>query len=181
MNDTTNQRNRNDRNALPGYFTELPHEITLAQNISALDRDVWTVIAAHCVAPNETCFPGEDRIAALQGKDVRTIQRSVNRLRAAGLLVIEGRHPKFKTNVYRPCLPDGTSYAKWRAAVTHVTHGVTHEEAANHMVNATTTPPSTHDKTVGYEHDKTVGYEHDKTVGYEHDKVVALNIGRGNR
>jgi len=129
MKDSTNEANGNDEKSLPGYFVMVPHEITLAKNISPTDKEVWKIIAGHCVAPNATCFPGEDRIAELLGKDVRTVQRSVKRLIKGRVVVIEGRRPKEKTNIYCPYLPDGRSYAEWRAEVTHVTHTVTYPDA----------------------------------------------------
>lgn len=141
--DITDDMNRNGENSLPGYFVTIPHEILLARNISDLDRWVWAVLAARCVYPNETCWPGEKNIAALLGKDERTIKRCVNRLKRKELVITEGRHPTLKTNIYRLFLPDGTSFTEWRTTfVSHVTHG----DAANAATNGKRTddsPPQT--------------------------------------
>lgn len=120
-NDTKNYGKNNNEVSLPGYYGQVPHPITTHQGVKDGPYRLYVIIASHCIRGNETCWPSIERLAKLMNKSEKTIKRELNQLYKAGVLRNEGPHPKYRTTIHRPILPDGTSFAEWAERMSNLT------------------------------------------------------------
>ena len=86
---------------LPALFVQIPCELFYgikAQKLKPLDIVVYGLIKAHAINTDK-CWPGQERLADIVGLSRKTIQRSLERLKAAKHLEWKSRRTK-GTNVY---------------------------------------------------------------------------------
>jgi DNA-binding Lrp family transcriptional regulator len=78
---------------------KMPHYILSNPRLTPRDREVYAHLDTHWRAHNDTCWPGQRRLANKAGVSVRTVQRSLDRLAAEGVIA-KRRRGLNKTNVY---------------------------------------------------------------------------------
>jgi len=82
-----------------GGFTQVPNFILRDGNIS-LGAKVAYSMFLHFVWNNDSCFPGQERLAEHMGMSVSRVNEFIKELEAAGLIEIK-RRGQGKTNIYR--------------------------------------------------------------------------------
>ena len=82
-----------------GGFTQVPNFILRDPNIS-LGAKVSYSMFPHFAWNNDSCFPGQDRLAGHMGMSVSRVNEYIKELEAAGLIEIT-RRGQGKTNLYR--------------------------------------------------------------------------------
>ena len=82
-----------------GGFTQVPNFILRDPNIS-LGAKVAYSMFLHFAWNNDSCFPGQDRLAGHMGMSVSRVNEFIKELEAAGLIEIT-RRGQGKTNLYR--------------------------------------------------------------------------------
>jgi len=80
--------------------------MTLASypNLSGADLAVALVIAKHLNTRTGNAWPSLERLAELTNRHVATVWKSVKKLQGLGLLAVQNRRGRHKSNVYRPLL-----------------------------------------------------------------------------
>lgn len=82
-----------------GGFTQVPNFI-LRDNSLSLGAKVAYAMFLQFAWHNDSCFPGQDRLAYHMGMSVSRVNEYVKELEAAGLIEIK-RRGQGKTNLYR--------------------------------------------------------------------------------
>ena len=82
-----------------GGFTQVPNFILRDPNIS-LGAKVAYSMFLHFAWNNDSCFPGQDRLAGHMGMSVSRVNEYIKELEAAGLIEIT-RRGQGKTNLYK--------------------------------------------------------------------------------
>ena len=82
-----------------GGFTQVPNFILRDPNIS-LGAKVAYSMFLHFAWNNDSCFPGQDRLAGHMGMSVSRVNEFIKELEAAGLVEIK-RRGQGKTNLYK--------------------------------------------------------------------------------
>lgn len=82
-----------------GGFTQVPNFILRDPNIS-LGAKVAYSMFLHFAWNNDSCFPGQDRLAGHMGMSVSRVNEYIKELERAGLIEIT-RRGQGKTNLYR--------------------------------------------------------------------------------
>jgi hypothetical protein len=94
-------------------FTQVPNFILKSKTLSAGDKLAMAMILSY-MWHNDSCFPGQARLAEDMGVDERSVRRHVKALQAAGLLTIV-RRGLGKTNIYELNVADRTGRPKRRS------------------------------------------------------------------
>ena len=79
-------------------FTQVPNFILKSRTLSAGDKLAMAMILSYAWH-NDSCFPGQTRLAEDMGVDERSVRRHIKALQAEGLLTIV-RRGLGKTNIY---------------------------------------------------------------------------------
>ena len=79
-------------------YTQVPNFLLKMKEITSGDKMTFAMILSYAWQ-NDSCFPGQAKLAEDMGVDERTIRRHIQALQAAGLLVIQQRG-QGKTNIY---------------------------------------------------------------------------------
>jgi biotin operon repressor len=82
-----------------GGFTQVPNFI-LRDGTLSLGAKVAYSMFLHFAWNNDSCFPGQDRLAQHMGMSVSRVNEYIKELEAAGLIEIT-RRGQGKTNLYR--------------------------------------------------------------------------------
>jgi biotin operon repressor len=82
-----------------GGFTQVPNFI-LRDSALSLGSKVAYSMFLHFAWNNDSCFPGQDRLAQHMGMSVSRVNEYIKELEAAGLVEIK-RRGQGKTNIYR--------------------------------------------------------------------------------
>ena len=82
-----------------GGFTQVPNFI-LRDGTLSLGAKVAYSMFLHFAWNNDSCFPGQDRLAGHMGMSVSRVNEYIKELEAAGLVEIT-RRGQGKTNLYR--------------------------------------------------------------------------------
>jgi len=82
-----------------GGFTQVPNFI-LRDNTLSLGAKVAYSMFLHFAWNNDSCFPGQDRLAHHMGMSVSRVNEFIKELEAAGLIEIT-RRGQGKTNLYK--------------------------------------------------------------------------------
>ena len=82
-----------------GGFTQVPNFILRDPNIG-LGAKVAYSMFLHFAWNNDSCFPGQDRLASHMGMSVSRVNEYIKELEAAGLIEIK-RRGQGKTNLYK--------------------------------------------------------------------------------
>lgn len=82
-----------------GGFTQVPNFILRDATLS-LGAKVAYAMFLHFAWNNDSCFPGQDRLAAHMGMSISRVNEFIKELEAAGLIEIT-RRGQGKTNLYR--------------------------------------------------------------------------------
>jgi hypothetical protein len=82
-----------------GGFTQVPNFILRDPGIS-LGAKVAYSMFLHFAWNNDSCFPGQDRLAGHMGMSVSRVNEYIKELEAAGLIEIK-RRGQGKTNLYK--------------------------------------------------------------------------------
>ena len=82
-----------------GGFTQVPNFI-LRDGTLSLGAKVAYSMFLHFAWNNDSCFPGQDRLAEHMGMSVSRVNEYIKELEAAGLIEIT-RRGQGKTNLYR--------------------------------------------------------------------------------
>jgi biotin operon repressor len=82
-----------------GGFTQVPNFI-LRDGTLSLGAKVAYSMFLHFAWNNDSCFPGQDRLATHMGMSVSRVNEYIKELEAAGLIDIT-RRGQGKTNLYR--------------------------------------------------------------------------------
>lgn len=82
-----------------GGFTQVPNFILRDPNIS-LGAKVAYSMFLHFAWNNDSCFPGQDRLAGHMGMSVSRVNEFIKELEAGGLIEIT-RRGQGRTNLYR--------------------------------------------------------------------------------
>jgi hypothetical protein len=94
-------------------FTQVPNFILKSKTLSAGDKLAMAMILSY-MWHNDSCFPGQARLADDMGVDERSVRRHVKALQTAGLLTIV-RRGLGKTNIYELNVADRTGRPKRRS------------------------------------------------------------------
>ena len=81
-----------------GGFTQVPNFILKMSELSVGAKVVYAMFL-HYAWNNESCFPGQDRLAGHMGMSVSRVNEFIKELEAAGLIEIT-RRGQGKTNTY---------------------------------------------------------------------------------
>ena len=87
--------------ALGHGFTQIPNQVLKDVRLSASNKVLYSLLLMYAWKA-ERCFPGKVTLAQLMGCDIRTVSRSMARLKAVGLIKIE-RRGLGKVNIYHLC------------------------------------------------------------------------------
>ena len=79
-------------------YTQVPNFLLRMKEITSGDKMTFAMILSYAWQ-NDSCFPGQAKLAEDMGVDERTVRRHIQALQAAGLLVIQQRG-QGKTNIY---------------------------------------------------------------------------------
>lgn len=79
-------------------YTQVPNFLLRMKEITSGDKMTFAMILSY-KWQNDSCFPGQAKLAEDMGVDERTVRRHIQSLQAAGLLVIQQRG-QGKTNIY---------------------------------------------------------------------------------
>ena len=79
-------------------YTQVPNFLLRMKNIISGDKMTFAMILSYAWQ-NDSCFPGQAKLAEDMGVDERTVRRHIQALQSAGLLVIQQRG-QGKTNIY---------------------------------------------------------------------------------
>jgi biotin operon repressor len=79
-------------------YTQVPNFLLRMKEITSGDKMTFAMILSY-KWQNDSCFPGQAKLADDMGVDERTVRRHIQSLQAAGLLVIQQRG-QGKTNIY---------------------------------------------------------------------------------
>ena len=79
-------------------YTQVPNFLLRMKEITSGDKMTFAMILSYNWQ-NDSCFPGQAKLARDMGVDERTIRRHIQALQSAGLLEIEQRG-QGKTNIY---------------------------------------------------------------------------------
>ena len=79
-------------------YTQVPNFLLRMKNITSGDKMTFAMILSY-KWQNDSCFPGQAKLAEDMGVDERTVRRHIQALQSAGLLVIQQRG-QGKTNIY---------------------------------------------------------------------------------
>lgn len=79
-------------------FTQVPNFLLKSKKLSAGDKIAFAMLLSYAWQ-NDSCFPGQQRLAADMGLDERSVRRHLKSLETNDLLVIRQRGLG-KTNVY---------------------------------------------------------------------------------
>ena len=93
-------------------FTQVPNFILKSKTLSAGDKLAMAMILSY-MWHNNSCFPGQARLAEDMGVDERSVRRHVKALQAEGLLTIV-RRGLGKTNIYELNVEDRPGRPKRR-------------------------------------------------------------------
>lgn len=100
---TARTRNDNDAAGQAKQYGRVPYgaiDAGIVAAMTAADRGVYIVIAAHANGIDWSATPGVARIASLTGHNRRTVQRSIDRLERLGALTVEHGGGRAKCNRY---------------------------------------------------------------------------------
>jgi biotin operon repressor len=86
-----------DRATTQGY-TQVPNFLLRMKEITSGDKMTFAMILSYAWQ-NDSCFPGQAKLAEDMGVDERTVRRHIQALQNAGLLVVQQRG-QGKTNIY---------------------------------------------------------------------------------
>ena len=79
-------------------YTQVPNFLLRMKDITSGDKMTFAMILSYAWQ-NDSCFPGQAKLAEDMGVDERTVRRHIQALQSAGLLVIQQRG-QGKTNIY---------------------------------------------------------------------------------
>src|SRR6266850_2461701 len=93
-----------------GGFTQVPNFILKDSRLAIGPKLSYAMFLSYAWH-NDSCFPGQDRLAEDMGMSRSRVTEFVGELEKAGLLLVQ-RRGQGKTNIYTICFPVGKASAK---------------------------------------------------------------------